>query len=313
MRQIMKLGVPDDFDWKYYLEKNKDVASFPLFKSKEGAEKHWIKYGQFENRIYKKTNISYNTITPIKKQEPVIEKKIVVYTCVSGKYDNLREIKNKHQNVDYICFTDNFIESKTWEIKEIPKYLEHLENTKKARCLKINPHLFLSQYDISLWVDGNIEIVGDVFEFIHNTLKENVLYIPKHPQRTCIYDEKDIIIKLNKDTENIVNSQIEKYSFEGYPSNYGLCQSNIILRKHNDPDCVKIDKQWWNELLEFSKRDQLSFNYVCWKNQDIEIGILNPNLMCSKYFQHWGHKRNTPTKIPLNYGDKLNFINGKPV
>ena len=34
--------------------------------------------------------------------------------------------------------------------------------------------------------------------------------------------------------------------------------------------------EWWNEVKSMSRRDQLSFNYVCWK-KDFQYSICNLN------------------------------------
>lgn len=44
-----------------------------------------------------------------------------------------------------------------------------------------------------------------------------------------------------------------------------MVETCVLLRKHNDERCVLVDNAWATELLEQSHRDQLSFNYVCWK------------------------------------------------
>ena len=44
--------------------------------------------------------------------------KIAVYTCITGNYDNLLEISEKSDKIDYICFTDNKnLKSASWKIK----------------------------------------------------------------------------------------------------------------------------------------------------------------------------------------------------
>ena len=46
--------------------------------------------------------------------------KICVYTCITGNYDNLKDVLVKEDNVDYICFTDNkYLSSSTWKIMYI--------------------------------------------------------------------------------------------------------------------------------------------------------------------------------------------------
>lgn len=52
------------------------------------------------------------------------------------------------------------------------------------------------------------------------------------------------------------------YSSLGYPKNAGLCANGIILRKHNEPDIIQLGEICFENVLRFSKRDQLSFNFV---------------------------------------------------
>ena len=41
---------------------------------------------------------------------------------------------------------------------------------------------------------------------------------------------------------------------------------------------------WFEELKNNSHRDQLSFNYVLWKNKDIKVIYMDKNICKSKYF-----------------------------
>ena len=62
--------------------------------------------------------------------------KICVYTCITGEYDDLKEIKNVEKNIDYYCFTNNKkIKSKTWNVVYIED--NELSNLLLARKTKI--------------------------------------------------------------------------------------------------------------------------------------------------------------------------------
>ena len=76
--------------------------------------------------------------------------KTVVYTCISGQYDILKDPLFISKDVDYVCFTDQPFYSTIWQIKPIPTELDYLTPVKKQRCIKINPHKFLPEYDISV-------------------------------------------------------------------------------------------------------------------------------------------------------------------
>ena len=60
------------------------------------------------------------------------------------------------QQVDFICFTDNDqLKQLDWQTRPIPRELDGLSNVKKQRVIKICPHKWLGNYDISIWVDGS--------------------------------------------------------------------------------------------------------------------------------------------------------------
>ncbi len=61
--------------------------------------------------------------------------------------------------------------------------------------------------------------------------------------------------------------QMERYQMEGYPTKNGLATTPIMVRNHNHLDTIKHNEDWWSEIKHNSKRDQLSFNYIAWKNQ----------------------------------------------
>jgi len=240
-------------------------------------------------------------------------KKIVVYTCISGCYDILKEVACPEKGIDYICFTDQEIESETWTIVPIPEYLKFFGQVKAARCLKILPHLFLDSYDISLWVDGSIEVMGDIKAFISENLK-GYFAIPKHPDRICVYQEAEAVISMNKDSEEVVSAQIEKYRRLGYPERFGMVQSNVIIRHHSNPRCVEIGESWWKELSLGSRRDQLSFNFSIW-NKEVDIDIMLPSVVSSEYMNIWTHveRGSKRTKLRKDYDQIKNYINGKEV
>ena len=91
--------------------------------------------------------------------------KTVIYTAITSNYDSLKQIRNQNQNFDLICFTDNpnlRYNSYNWNIYPIPNDLLQFSKIKQQRLLKILPHKYLSKYDISIWIDGNITIIGDM-------------------------------------------------------------------------------------------------------------------------------------------------------
>ena len=59
---------------------------------------------------------------------------------------------------------------------------------------------------------------------------------------------------------------MSRYRDEGFPRQFGLYETNVVLRKHNEPLVGKVDVDWWREIDSGSRRDQLSLTYVLWKD-----------------------------------------------
>ena len=220
--------------------------------------------------------------------------RIVVYTCITGGYDSIKEPSFVTPGVDYVCFTDNLsMKSKTWDIRPIPDELLGYTKVKQQRGVKILPHRYLPEYDISVWVDGNMDVKGNIVDYL-KTFDFNTysVFIPEHPARKCIYKEKDACVRIKKITGDgiiLANKQMERYRKEKFPENNGLVQTNIVIRKHNDEYSKKLMELWWSELKEYSHRDQLSFNYALWKTGKERFKYLIKTTCNSKTFR-WAIK-----------------------
>lgn len=200
------------------------------------------------------------------------QKKIVIYTSIIGNYDELKNLTYyDHHKYDYVCFTDSseIINSKNkdWIIFDISliKLKLNIDDTKVARYFKTHPHLFFENYEKSIWIDGNIDIIKNIDDHVNLLNDDNYILCYDHPYRNCIYQEVNACLKLKKDSiENIKNTENFLIN-ENYPRNNGLIQSNILVRNHNNNECIFLMENWWEMIKKYSKRDQLSFNYIFWK------------------------------------------------
>lgn len=211
----------------------------------------------------------------------------VVYTCITGEYDAIPQYLYVANDWDYILFTDNTDLIKKgniyhWQVK--PLQFNELTNVKNARWHKINAHLLFPNYDYSVWLDGNISVENELpYRLFDKFINESVqVVIPIHPERKCIYDEAKIVVKLLIDHSTIVKQEMAFLKKEQYPKDNGLSETNIMLRKHNNADIVKVQNTWWAMLLQFSKRDQLACNYAFWKH----------NIKITPLYQEAGYHKN---------------------
>ena len=142
-------------------------------------------------------------------------------------------------------------------------------------------------HKVSVWVDGNLQIAGDLLEFTKQyDLSKAPLYTRVHPARKCIYEEARACIAMGKDSREVIEQQVAKYRAEGYPANAGMFETCVVLRQHTDTKCQLVCNRWASELLRGSHRDQLSFNYACWREHFLP-GCLNGE------FSVYGDEANT--------------------
>ena len=334
IKQLAKLKdhphVPADFNWQDYLFVNPFLAKKNI-DTEFLAVRHWIKQGRRAGLRYKIDDVEADLVNAVHFPErktlskenwtstsnhSIKRNKKVIYTCISGSYDTLKDVQNYDENWDYICFSNVYPPGVrgNWEVREIPRILDPLDQTRRARALKILPHLFLPDYEISIWIDGTIEIIQSPMKFVTSLIApDDVFALSFHPDRTCVYQEKDACIRYGKDDQRILNEQAERYRKEGYPENWGMIQSMIIYRR-NTKDVERLCNLWWEQVLTYSKRDQMSFNYVLWKFP-IRIKTLSPSIVCSEFFWLYTHssREAKKAKIRKDYSELKNFINGKPI
>jgi len=226
-----------------------------------------------------------------------MKNKIVIYTAIFGPYDDLIP-QRKIPGVDYICFTDQPFKSKTWKVVYVEPKFE--DTPRNSRRFKILPHLFLQEYDYSVFMDGNYLVKRDIRNFVNSGLKEHKMMIYDHNQcsdaRNCVYDEYEALLELGKETGNykddpeVMQQQMNKYRSDNYPENNGLIFSAVLIRRHNDPEVIKLMEKWWSELENGSKRDQLSFNYSAWK-MNFKPYYISGNLRDNENFLFLGKHR----------------------
>ena len=214
--------------------------------------------------------------------------KKVIYTSVFG----CTEENNYHLHKpdvpldgwDFICFTDNpNFKSNLWNVCLVKPLYD--DGARDAKRYKLKPHVFLKDYDISVWHDIEVKITKDIDSLVTDMLSENNLAILNHELcgrtvsgdlnvRKCVYEEARFIQWLGdnnpkkkyKDNMDIIHAQVDRYRKEGYPENNGLARTTVMIMKHNEDDVKEQMDTWWEEMKYGSRRDQISFNYSAWKN-----------------------------------------------
>lgn len=185
--------------------------------------------------------------------------KKAIYTVITNDYDVLRTPRVRQPECDYICFTDNpLLKSDSWVVVLIEKPSRHLQ-----REIKILAHKYLPEYDMTIYVDANMEIIRN-FKAMEISARKHGIALIKHNKRNCLYQEALTVVAINKDKSTFVEPQITAYRAEGMPVNYGMYCSGVMIR-FNTPAVNDFCELWWAEVEKHSHRDQLSITYALWK------------------------------------------------
>lgn len=221
--------------------------------------------------------------------------RIAVYTAVFGAYDLVPEPYCTADNIDYYIITDNsgiISESSIWKIVDVSddkNILSKLSNPEKNRFYKMHPAHLFSNYEYTMYIDGNIQIISDVTEYIHR-LGSSDIATHLHSSRSCIYEEAQAVVFSKKETRENILRHLAHLEKEGMPRHYGMLECNVILRRNTEA-CNRMMEEWWNEFLTYSKRDQLSLPYVLYKNGIAveRVGVLGNNVYMNPSFRVYTH------------------------
>lgn len=180
-----------------------------------------------------------------------------------GGYDDIYQPEVTDERYDYFLFCDCFKEEKVgiWNVKKVP-YIND-DKTRIARYVKTHPHELLPEYDATIWIDANISIIScELYERGIDLLNKdiNVAGI-KHPFRDCIYDEAFVVLANGLEYERIINKWCHFLRQSEYPRHNGLFESNVLYRRNNQVTNNANDL-WWSYINHYSRRDQLSLNFV---------------------------------------------------
>jgi hypothetical protein len=205
-------------------------------------------------------------LVSVEKKLSRTENKKVVYSANFGSYDLLREPKFVDHDVDYIYFTDNpDIKSEIWSVIYIEVAFYDARMT--ARILKHLPHIFLTQYNSSIWIDARIMTNKCSANSIFSKMGKEKFMCFKHPKRNSVFFEALSCIKKGHDSVLKIILQYIQYRIDGFSDEYQLVESGVLVRKHLNKNVCLFQEKWLIEIFHKSVRDQLSFNYIASKFQ----------------------------------------------
>ena len=187
--------------------------------------------------------------------------RMVIYTAIVNNCDSLKLPEILNPAFDYVLFSDNLIpDTGIWQVRPIT--FAHFDPVRSARFVKTHPHILLHDYDIAVWVDSNILLHADIAPFIERLrLSGHAIGAIPHSTRESVYEEGEACIRLDKDNEDAITAQLDKYRNEDFHHS-DLIESGFLIFDMTNSKIPKFLDYWWREIDSHSRRDQLSLNYA---------------------------------------------------
>ncbi len=202
-------------------------------------------------------------------------KQFVIYTVQTGGYDNVNQPLVVDNRFDYVLFTDeaNFSNLGIWQVRSIP--FVNKDKTRLSRYPKMHPHELFPEYKASLYIDANVQIIGQrIYDRVAELAEQSIDWAGiKHPYRDCLYDEAFVIYGL--DSEQNIFRWCRRLRQENYPRHRGMFENNVIFRAHNEIT-KRANDLWWNLYEQYTRRDQLTLMYVLWKTPEVKTTYILP-------------------------------------
>jgi hypothetical protein len=128
---------------------------------------------------------------------------------------------------------------------------------------------------------------------------EYVYRVFKHSTRTVLAEEALAISSLGYDTaENLIN-QLDNYvQYLPLQLITPLNTCTVLLRQHNHLQVIRHGRMWWEHILNFSKRDQMSFDFC-----RLQSGLKLSNFLGTKFENDliWNHNNSAPDRLLASF------------
>ncbi|XP_020093188.1 uncharacterized protein LOC109713489 isoform X2 [Ananas comosus] len=242
--------------------------------------------------------------------------KAVVSTCAFGGGDDLYQpigmTEASIKKVCYVAFWDEITrsaqekEGKTigddnmigqWRIIVV-KDLPFSDQRLNGKIPKMLSHRLFPKARYSIWVDSKSQFRRDPIGVLEALLwhTNSVLAISEHGARSSLYDEGKAVVQKHKATPEEVEVQLNQYRQDGIPDDKrlkngkkALAEASIIVREHT-PSTNLFMCLWFNEVVRFTSRDQISFPYVLRRLQTPGINMF-PVCTRKDLVNSMGHKQ----------------------
>lgn len=200
--------------------------------------------------------------------------RVGVFSAIYGDYERTAKPLPADLGVPAVLYTDRHdIQAPGWEVRVVTNHIGDQIGYDRSvmwpdpkatwammahKFWKCHPDIALSDVDVSLWVDGSVQITVDRYvERCLDALGDDDWVAVRHPWRSCIFDEATYSATLPRYDAVTVLGQAQFYRQIGHPAGWGLFATGANVRRHTDP-VIEIGDHWWHECTQRTHQDQVS-------------------------------------------------------
>ncbi|KAG6711544.1 hypothetical protein I3843_05G053000 [Carya illinoinensis] len=229
----------------------------------------------------------------------MISPNFVMQVCYVAFWDEITRITQESEG--HIIGEDRMIGK--WRIVVV-RQLPFMDQRLNGKIPKMLGHRLFPQARYSIWVDSKSQFRRDPLGVLEALLWRTncVLAISEHGARSSIYDEGKAVVKKHKATPEEVEVQLSQYHHDGFPDEKrfngkkALAEASVIVREHTPLTNIFMCL-WFNEVVRFTSRDQLSFPYVLRQLRVLKNVNMFPVCTRKDMVNSMGHTRKARTQI----------------
>lgn len=186
--------------------------------------------------------------------------RVAVYTALIGNYDRLPPVISRSDCADFICFTDQPVAPGGWRVRSVERTTS--SDVLEAKRYKVLPWAYLKEYQFSIYVDANTQLLGNLDNLIGRYLLFNDFVAWGHPERSDVISECFAILANKRCQVGPLFEQIKSYLERNMASYTGLVEASFLWRNHENEHVRNLMEAWWQHIGRFTHRDQVSLGYL---------------------------------------------------
>jgi len=218
--------------------------------------------------------------------------RLVVYTALVGPkealnnpLDGLPAEATTDLDLDFVCLTDDpALRSPVWRFLQLPT--SHLPAEKLSRRPKALPHDYFPDAEYSLYIDNTVTFKRLPQASDLASPRPYLFRAFRHARHTQLDQEAYAIAALGYEAPAVIAEQFDFYASRLPLGNITpLTTATVLLRSHHHETVRRFGTIWWENILAFAKRDQLSFDFAL-RQAEAEVDYF-PGITRDNPFIRW--------------------------